>query len=454
MNFLDVRTVMFSHVLTDAVCIAVLASLWFQNRKRFAGTAYWLMDFVFQTIAVLLIVLRGSIPDWVSMGLSSTLVVAGALLGYIGLTLFVGKRSPQLHNYVLLAAFILVHLYFIFIQPSLEARNLNLSLGLLIMCFQCVWLVFRRVPISMRRTTLGVGLVYILFCVVSVVRIMIILVSPHPNNDFFKSGLYDTLVLVSFQILLILLTFGLTLMVNQQLLTEVKTQEEKFSKAFRSSPYAITITRASDGQIIEVNQAFLNLSGYSYPEVVGKSTVELQFWVNEKDRATVLAELLARKVVSGKEFQFRIKTGGIMTGLFSAEAIPINDQPHILSSIADITDRKQAEAEILQLNASLEQRVEERTNELHLAEEKLIRQERLAELGQMAGSIGHELRNPLGVISNAIYYLKMVQPDASDNIKKYLGIIENETSNSEKIITELLDFARISSVERGGSIDS
>ena len=85
MNFLDVRTVMFSQVITDAACTAVLAFLWVQNRKRFAGISYWVLDFAFQTAAVLLILARGSIPAWVSMGVSNTLVVAGALLGYMGI---------------------------------------------------------------------------------------------------------------------------------------------------------------------------------------------------------------------------------------------------------------------------------------------------------------------------------------------------------------------------------
>lgn len=69
-------------------------------------------------------------------------------------------------------------------------------------------------------------------------------------------------------------------------------------------------------------------------------------------------------------------------------------------------------------------------------------------LGQLAGSMGHELRNPLGVISNAIYFLKMLQTDADDQIKEYLTIIEDEARTSDKIITDLLDFARIKSVDR------
>ena len=104
--------------------------------------------------------------------------------------------------------------------------------------------------------------------------------------------------------------------------------------------------------------------------------------------------------------------------------------------------------EILTLNTELELRVEERTKELNTIQEQLVRQERLAVLGQLAGSVGHELRNPLSVIKNAIYYLNHVLPDANEKVKTYLAIIEQETQTSEKIISDLLDFSRIKSIER------
>jgi len=83
-----------------------------------------------------------------------------------------------------------------------------------------------------------------------------------------------------------------------------------------------------------------------------------------------------------------------------------------------------------------------RTRELFDAQEDLVRKEKLAILGQMSGSVGHELRNPLGVMSNAIYFLKMVLADADDTTKEYLEIIKHEIDNSLRIITDLLDFAR------------
>ncbi len=94
------------------------------------------------------------------------------------------------------------------------------------------------------------------------------------------------------------------------------------------------------------------------------------------------------------------------------------------------------------LNADLEIKIEERSRELLDAQEELVRKEKLSILGQLSGSVGHELRNPLGVMSNAVYFLKMVLTDADDTVKEYLDIIKKEIDTSLRIITDLLDFAR------------
>src|SRR4030042_5562289 len=284
MILLDMRTIIFSNVLTDIVCVMVILLLWHQNRNRFAGTSFWVFDYVFQTAALFLIILRGNIPDWMSMVLANTLVIAGALLGYMGLGRFVGKKISQVHNYVLLAAFASVHAYFALVQPNLAARNLNLSVGLLIICFQCMWLLVHRVEPGMRQLTLGVGIVFGAYCLVSIVRIVEFFTGTHAKSDYFQSGAFESLILISYQMLFILLTYSLVLMFNKRLFVDVKTQEEKFFKAFHSSPYAITLTRLSDGQIMEVNGGFVNITGYNYSDLLGKTTVGLHLWDKEEDR--------------------------------------------------------------------------------------------------------------------------------------------------------------------------
>ena len=85
--------------------------------------------------------------------------------------------------------------------------------------------------------------------------------------------------------------------------------------------------------------------------------------------------------------------------------------------------------------------LEEKTRELEVAQEELVRKERLAILGQLAGGVSHELRNPLGVMKNSVYYLKMVLPE-DERVRKHLGIMEREVTTATRIVSDLLDFAR------------
>ena len=75
-------------------------------------------------------------------------------------------------------------------------------------------------------------------------------------------------------------------------------------------------------------------------------------------------------------------------------------------------------------------------------EEQLVRQEKLAVLGQLAGGVGHELRNPLGVIKNSVYFLNMALESKDPELLETLNIMEKEVATSERIINSLLDFAR------------
>ncbi|MBM4466041.1 MAG: hypothetical protein FJ014_10900 [Chloroflexi bacterium] len=104
---------------------------------------------------------------------------------------------------------------------------------------------------------------------------------------------------------------------------------------------------------------------------------------------------------------------------------------------------KAADTEHQRAEAALKERVDQLTNELREVQEQLARREKLAMLGRLAGGVAHELRNPLGVISNAVYFLQMALPDADETIRKHLKIIHDEVRNAEVIISEFLDFSRL-----------
>ena len=108
----------------------------------------------------------------------------------------------------------------------------------------------------------------------------------------------------------------------------------------------------------------------------------------------------------------------------------------------EIAERVRAEGELRQYQDQLEELVDDRTRELREAQEQLVRREKLAVLGQLAGGVGHELRNPLGAIKNAVYFLNMVLEDPDLETREMLEILDKEVDTAEKIISSLLDFAR------------
>jgi PAS domain S-box-containing protein len=123
--------------------------------------------------------------------------------------------------------------------------------------------------------------------------------------------------------------------------------EERFTKAFHTSPDSININRVKDGLYIDVNQGFTALTGYTPPEVIGKTSYEINIWDNPGDRERLVQGLRAHGEVWNLEARFRLKDGTVKVGLMSAKFIDVDGETCILSVTRDISERKQAE-ELLQ----------------------------------------------------------------------------------------------------------
>jgi signal transduction histidine kinase len=109
----------------------------------------------------------------------------------------------------------------------------------------------------------------------------------------------------------------------------------------------------------------------------------------------------------------------------------------------DITERKKMEKELKEYSERLEEKVEERTKQLKETQEQLLKSERLAAIGQLAAMIGHDLRNPLAGISTCAYYLKKKLGSKMDEkAREMFELIEKDIQHSNKIINDLLDYAR------------
>ncbi len=120
----------------------------------------------------------------------------------------------------------------------------------------------------------------------------------------------------------------------------------------------------------------------------------------------------------------------------------------LANQVAGLLENARLVTKLANWNRALEQRVEERTQALEQAQQRLLRSERLATVGKLGAGIAHELRNPLGVINNSVYYLRTRLGEAEAKITKHLDIIGHEVQAANKIITDLMNFVRVSDIEK------
>jgi diguanylate cyclase (GGDEF)-like protein/PAS domain S-box-containing protein len=129
----------------------------------------------------------------------------------------------------------------------------------------------------------------------------------------------------------------------------MQASEIRYRTAFQTSLDSININRLSDGCYIDCNRAFLDSVGYAREEVIGKTSIELNVWANERDRQKLVEMLGQTGICRDLEAQFRRKNGEIFWGQMSASAIEVDGVPCILSISRDISGAKVAEDEIRNL---------------------------------------------------------------------------------------------------------
>jgi len=129
--------------------------------------------------------------------------------------------------------------------------------------------------------------------------------------------------------------------------------EEKFSQVFRNGPQIITISSLKEGIYLDVNNAFTEAIGYKKEEVVGKSVLSLNIWVENIDRSKMIEELKKNKIIRDKEYRFRKKNGEIITFLCSVAILVIGGKEYLLVLGINIEDRKRAEIELARANMDI-----------------------------------------------------------------------------------------------------
>lgn len=197
--------------------------------------------------------------------------------------------------------------------------------------------------------------------------------------------------------------------------------------------------RPTDYVFLEANSAFEEMTGLKREEIIGRRVTEALpgieddpfDWIGTYGKVALTGEPVCFEQFSE------------LLGMWFAVSAYSPEPRHFAVTIENITERKRSEEELALHRERLEQIVEERTASLRAAQDNLLRSERLATLGRLTATVSHELRNPLGTIRTSLYSVRTRLADAHPSILRSIARAERSIERCDRIIDELLDFARV-----------
>ncbi len=195
----------------------------------------------------------------------------------------------------------------------------------------------------------------------------------------------------------------------------LRQSEQKFLKAFQCNPDLMAISTLKEGRYIEVNDAFVAITGYHRHEILGHTSEELGIWAVPEERDNLIRKIQEYGSIKEFELKLRLKSGEIRTFCLSGEIIEIDGKQHLLNTSQDITERRQMELEMKRLD-------------------------RLNLVGEMAASIGHEIRNPLTAVRGYLQFLQ--ENEDYQQELEYFDLMIEELDRANSIISEFLALAK------------
>ena len=238
-------------------------------------------------------------------------------------------------------------------------------------------------------------------------------------------------------------------------ISEIRSVEKALKKSEAQYRQLIELAQegvwvvGSDFMTSFVNPRMASMLGYAQSEMLGKSLFE---FINPNDVFSAKDFLGEYKggVYGNFEYSFIRKDGTPIYTSIAASRVTddLGNDIGTLALVGDITFRKEMETKLEEYSKNLEQLVDQKTRQLKDTQSQLIKSERLAAIGELAGMVGHDLRNPLSGIKNATYYLQKKNLCPSDRSIEMLQIIDKCVNHSNKIINDLLDYSREPSLDR------
>ena len=334
----------FSSLLIISIIIQIAAiCAQFITNRTYRGTGLWLSGFI--TIAAGL----GLALITAVTGISATVIVfanffviTGLFLLYTGIKRFLGKKENVKLYILLVILYTACVAYFSTIDDSIKTRIIIFSVVWALFSFHVSYVLFTKPTPFYRTSSAMLAAVLFFQGLFFSARSVITFIDP-PIASFFTPASIQVAMLIVFFIVSNCITFLLIIMINQRLNGEIKEAFDRFELIFHTAPDAAIITEFESGRIVDVNNGFISISGFTKEEALGRTTVELGIFDNLEDRNRIIKEVEKNGRCTNLEIILNKKDGTHKFGIISANPITLNDRPHIISIARDITPRKTTE---------------------------------------------------------------------------------------------------------------
>lgn len=200
----------------------------------------------------------------------------------------------------------------------------------------------------------------------------------------------------------------------------LREAEARYRTTFDGIPDAVVITRLEDGRFLYINEGFVNLTGYTHEETLGKTPADLNLYLDPMDRERTIGLIREHRLASDYEVKFRLRDGSIADALCSVRPLVLDGQDCLVTLAKDITAIKQAERERQQLETRLQQ------------------SQKMEALGAFAGGISHDFNNLLTVI---LGYAEMAEAKPEAGALSIKQIIK-ASERAKELVNRILTFSR------------